>query len=706
MRKISTYLALLLGFITGAGVATAQENVYLLNEERGNKLLHFSEGGVTAVDAGDADANSLWQIVPTGEENAYRIRNVETGSYLGTCETSVPIVLAPESEAGIYELSRDKRRDLFHLQGGGDYQYLHLDASLHLVGWETSAGASRWIVCPEAQLPEALANCALRPVLEAAVLDGNQVYAQTLPQAHRLITSGSQFSSNNKDPEEGSYEALLDYDATTFFHSNWHAAGDVDHDLCVVVAENTATDLTVHYTARLAGGQYNDRPVRMSVYGGQLDAEGQPVFETTPFAELTAEDGLGEVSGSFKLSCGTVYKAFRFEVHETVMSTGAQGNRWFTYSEFQMYDGTTDAPHFEVSAELAAAVKAALDAAAEANPLEDDYQAMIDAISEAVAAVRDAAGAYRVELRDEATALRIRIEPYLQQPGMPGYFSADQIAGMTAAIERAFSMADDEAVTDEACGDYREELLALEAAYKADVVRYPTDCYFVVNNEASARGAIVYDPAQFEAGRHDAAFNDYLWYAATPDVADPNHLWGFYEGRDGEHYLYNVGRRLFASSAGEGTYDGRTWIFSDVPSAITLESMGDLRIHIQGDGETMSVSRGFTGPVINYYAPSDAGVPFKFIRATAGLDDDVTLEIERLLSGAPTGVAGGEAGRGLRVESVTGGVAVTAGAEATVSVVGAAGAVMRRLQLAAGTTQTVSLPAGVYVVGGRKVLVR
>ena len=74
------------------------------------------------------------------------------------------------------------------------------------------------------------------------------------------ITSADQFDSNAKEPNEGSYAALLDGDPTTFFHSQWSTgwADKMPHDLQVKLPGNELTELVVRYGARYNASTNNN----------------------------------------------------------------------------------------------------------------------------------------------------------------------------------------------------------------------------------------------------------------------------------------------------------------------------------------------------------------------------------------------------------------------------------------------------------------
>ena len=331
-------------------------------------------------------AANAWELHPVGKDQ-YMISNKATGLYLGTCKTSVAVAGVDVANAKVYEMQKDGIYDVLKDVEGGDYNYLHAAASQNdkVVGWAASAAASHWFVLNSVEDYAYLAaNLELTDSLTQMVNKAEEVKGKTQPYYKPLITDATQFNSNNKDPEEGSYAALLDGDNTTFFHSNWHGGGPEPHDLQVMLPNNDITEFLVKYESRNSSGYRNDRPVKMSIYGGTRAEDGTVTFSTTPFANLTTADGIGEVAGEFKFTADTIYDAFKFEVHETVMTDGTKGKVFFTYGEFQMYSQALTPAEYTMPEMFAEVYDEILANAKNANPVEDSYSALIEELNRAI----------------------------------------------------------------------------------------------------------------------------------------------------------------------------------------------------------------------------------------------------------------------------------------------------------------------------------
>lgn len=198
----------------------------------------------------------------------------------------------------------------------------------------------------------------------------------------------------------------------------------------------------------------------------------------------------------------------------------------------------------------------------------------------------------------------------------------------------------------------RESLLA-------DLVNYPENRYFSIKNTDN-RGYFIY-AADAPKGGSGEEWN-YVWstgksynvtngegttsVSVTFDASNPAHLWCFLNHTkvDGtkEHYLYNVGLKKYARPTKVvGTYNGYTWVLTDEPAPITLKVYDVLNrkmaitaksSEVASDTEVYaSISNGFTGPVISYYAQNDGGVPFTFDWGTVEFNAADTTDVAALV---------------------------------------------------------------------------
>lgn len=208
---------------------------------------------------------------------------------------------------------------------------------------------------------------------------------------------------------------------------------------------------------------------------------------------------------------------------------------------------------------------------------------------------------------------------YQANVGVPGYANAES----TTALFDTFNGGLAGMTFTEATTALTNAMKGVSEAEKA--VFFPTDCYFTITNRTHS---LVYAVDSRIDETHNAEF---IWTTTEEvDATNPNHLWGFYKDIEtGDYYLYNVGKVQFANSKGKGSY-GDTWILSNNPVAITMEAMDTPYFHIKGDGKTMSVSTGYVGPVITYYANGDQGVPMQFNKSTVAVKNELLEQLKNL----------------------------------------------------------------------------
>ena len=151
--------------------------------------------------------------------------------------------------------------------------------------------------------------------------------------------------------------------------------------------------------------------------------------------------------------------------------------------------------------------------------------------------------------------------------------------------------------------------------------------YTIVN--AYGRGAILYDPTKSEqwvwsSGKNGSSF----------DANRANCQWILYPtGTAGEYYLYNVGAHRFAVPITGGGYPGYTWSFSSTPVGVTLlpHNNGNYYIRTTVGNIDMSVSNGYTGPIISYFNWNDEGVPFG-VNNVGMASDEVVAQLKAVLA--------------------------------------------------------------------------
>ena len=165
--------------------------------------------------------------------------------------------------------------------------------------------------------------------------------------------------------------------------------------------------------------------------------------------------------------------------------------------------------------------------------------------------------------------------------------------------------------------NYRLYRVALEEYVEPEGLEVVT-----LNNTNSSRGALMYAPSQSEKWVWSSGKNN-----QTFSSSDRNCQWVFYPaGSANAYYLYNLGAGKFAIPTTGGNYNGYSWVFSDDAVAVTMstQSDGTKKIFTTSGNIYVSVSNGYTGPIINY---NDVGA--QFTMAVVGeADDAIRQQVE------------------------------------------------------------------------------
>ena len=155
---------------------------------------------------------------------------------------------------------------------------------------------------------------------------------QSVISNEALITDVAQFSSPSTEPSEGSLDALIDGNASTFWHSAW-SGGNVPNGTHYLQVEITETDVTAAALTITRRQAANDHITEWGVYGSN-DAEAEKddcellAVLSTPFGNNTET-----VSSSAFETKG--YKYLRFYINGTTTGRG-----YGHVSEFQLYKAT------------------------------------------------------------------------------------------------------------------------------------------------------------------------------------------------------------------------------------------------------------------------------------------------------------------------------------------------------------------------------
>ena len=244
-----------------------------------------------------------------------------------------------------------------------------------------------------------------------------------LQQAVGLVQDASMYTSNAKDPAEGSYGGLLDGDFDSFFHSTWHASNDPgeDHYLQAELTE-PVSDFYLYYRRRSQNN--NNRPTTIVISASN---DGESFTDVQTINEGLPVDASVNDYTSGKISLGGDYKYIRFTVPVT-NSGGKTGDHvFFTFSEFYLLpvDDVVEAAAEYIPANSATDIT------------EGDVSS-IDAIDEDISALVEKAEAAKAgadlnELIDRILAIIDDKEAYTDEEGVvdPVTAALGSIRGIT-----------------------------------------------------------------------------------------------------------------------------------------------------------------------------------------------------------------------------------------------------------------------------------
>ncbi|MBO4802233.1 MAG: discoidin domain-containing protein [Bacteroidaceae bacterium] len=347
---------------------SVEKTKFMLGEKSGNDL--SAVWGDLEDDNVELQTRALWRISPLEEKaengaNVFTLSNVFNEAGFTTISTSAKVVMkAGAGELMAFEPAMTEEGVTYiNIRVAAQeigYTYLHqsghksgLGVSGDVVGWEPSysvtngPGGTEWVLekvddAEAEQIIAAFIPIRERQEFEAAyvALKADAVVALNKAKdfivgTEGIITDPDQFSSPWSDADEGAdFGALIDNDASTFWHSDWHN-GSVPvhtHYLQVALADDAYELLQLTMTRRNAA---NDHITQWGVYGSN-DAEADDA-DWTKVATLDMPFGKKAETLSAAPFNPRGYKNLRFYIDNT---TGTKGNsRGYGHmAEFQLFE--------------------------------------------------------------------------------------------------------------------------------------------------------------------------------------------------------------------------------------------------------------------------------------------------------------------------------------------------------------------------------
>lgn len=458
---------------------------------------------------------SIWKVIKVeGTPNEFYLQNMKTNRYAGSQASTNSVTPTTEAPEQVYYINPYPGTDMFSLdQKGQNSQFPALHAQgdgTRIVIWESIAGASAWALTTVeeevvAGLQKELEQVKLNEKYAALLSNAKAAYAKGFTYSadnvshdgvftvgDGLVTEGSKFTSNAFETSEGpncSYDALLDNNFTTYFHSVWSSAAyaSLVHHLDMELSE--AIDvLVIKYAKRPTDGPGN--PYKIHVYASNDTTAGNwtdqgYMYCSYPWS-ITMEDGSEKASqaGSSFAAFDAKYKYVRLAVEETTGMGKTNGNLYFYWSELRAYNGYYDASKSLIEAVPADVRKAFEDAVATA-----EGKAGSNVTQEDIDALQDAYDTFMANFPDPQIVKNLLADAKKQAEGAEegegyGYFEAGAKDALEAAIATIEPKVKD-VMTLEEVNAVKAELEAALNAFN-DKLQKPADGAYIYIYSASA----------------------------------------------------------------------------------------------------------------------------------------------------------------------------------------------------------------------------
>ena len=629
-----------------------------------------------------ANANVIWQVIPSAEEGKFYVKNFVTGKYLGAGPgTSAQFPLATDTVAKYtFEQVQGK---LFVINQNG--KLMHCDGGYKAVTWNDRAASGNQHIINKVDQSildslqgkvDSLQNAAKWAAL---VKEGQNILAASEFQTDcsfdgNFAAEGlvSEAFDNHGETSEGPLTNLFDKNLNSFYHTSWSA--DFEDGLNDWIDLDLGKEVQHFFIkiARRPNTSFNCAPLEFKLSapepGLQEFTEHNIAWDKVLIDSATLSwDYSYTLSGAEKAAHVAIYKVdleepvqyIRFEVLNTVASKDttiqrrASGTPWWNASEFRVYENlgpdqfATFIPE-KVKNDLVNAI-----AAAEAELAAGQFtEATYTALEEAIEAYNEAypnpdALAWALEQAHAYAGTAVEGDDL-------GYFET----GAAADLESALAAVEAEVLAPEST----EENIKVNPMSAADLKKYEEQ----VRDAVNAFFDKLHKPEagkyyQITSGSDNENINGAYVYAANADVEESaywgyvgdgdvdyraNTMWEVVDAGEGKFALKNVatGRYIYNPylHAEEDDVPEATQInFSTTPEALTfsyakVEGMFNLEF---ADGHYFNTDP--AGNIATWYDVDDINARFQFteVEAPGQYTFDVQPNMLQVVS-LPVDVAG------------------------------------------------------------------
>ena len=605
-----------------------------------------------------ANANVIWQVIPSGDEGKFYVKNFVTGKYLGAGPgTSAQFPLATDTVAKYtFEQVQGK---LFVINQNG--KLMHCDGGYKAVTWNDRAASGNQHIINKVDQSildslqgkvDSLQNAAKWAAL---VKEGQYILAASEFQTDcsfdgNFAAEGlvSEAFDNHGETTEGPITNLFDNNLNSYYHTSWSADFEDGQNDWIDLDLGKEVQHFFIKIARRPNTSFNCAPLEFKLSTPEPGVE-EFGSHSGEWSKVLVENGTLSwdysytLSGAEKAAHVAIYKVdldepvqyIRFEVLNTVASKDttiqrrASGTPWWNASEFRVYENlgpdqfATFIPE-KVKNDLVNAI-----AAAEAELAAGQFnEATYTALEEAIEAYNEAypnpdALAWALEQAHAYAGTAVEGDDL-------GYFEA----GAADALEAALAAVEAEVLAPEST----EENIKVNPMSAADLKKYEEQ----VRDAVNAFFDKLHKPEagkyyQITSGSDNENINGAYVYAANADVEETaywgyvgdgdvdyraNTMWEVVDAGEGKFALKNVatGRYIYNPylHAEEEDVPEATQInFSTTPEALTfsyakVEGMFNLEF---ADGHYFNTDP--AGNIATWYDVDDINARFQFTEVEA-----------------------------------------------------------------------------------------
>ena len=615
------------------------------------------------------NAKFIWQVVETGEDDKFVLKNWGTGRYLGLSEdTSRPYKMVSDSTI-TYTAPHYKSQ--WFLLKSQDGNHAHNDASGTIVLWNSTGEGNWWRFNPvpvdtiaklSVAVKQNVLNNNLSELVKTAKSDvlGVQTESGWTDDASFAAAGLVTEATTNAPEGEGPVDRLFDGKLNTFFHSSWSKdPGHDDYHWVQVDLGHAVKNLYIKMAERHNNQRNSATKAKIfGIAGDDIEAGDEAWAEELASIDTIVYDLADSMVYVGKIELAREARYIRFAVTHTITMAAQSGHPdkpFWSCAEMRFFDGDQSAEN-PLYASVPQAIKDALKAAIEKAEAEvaagAATQETIDALETALENFWEAYPDPEA-LTDKLEAMEKLVNAAQEDVEKLGYFQEgakqpmlEKITELKEKVTKNSTAAELEAI--------EKELDEAFAAFngKLNVPADQTICR--IQSTASA----LFDNGN-KRPQHKAA----ICSANADSTGTP--VWGY--GQDGEGIIADKADRFntlwLVEKSDEGfafrnlangfymdnKYEGLTKEeikkldfsalgYSLTPKHFQLETAGEPGSFVIVMKENEYVNLQPTGNVVHYSVRTDAHAPFEFVVVPEDDEDFYENRIDAV-AGAPQIVA-------------------------------------------------------------------